>query len=63
LVSFVGAAALSCVTALWPGYAADFSDLIQMALVSFFLINSAPRNSACGDVDHAHRPFSSRWHS
>jgi putative inorganic carbon (HCO3(-)) transporter len=42
LLSFVGAAALSCVTALWPGYAADFfSDLIKMALVSFFLINSA----------------------
>ena len=42
LLSFVGAAALSCVTALWPGYAADFfSDLIKMALVAFFLINSA----------------------
>ena len=42
LISFVGAAALSCVTALWPGYAADFlSDLIKMALVSFFLMNSA----------------------
>jgi O-antigen ligase len=42
LLSFIGAAALSCVTALWPGYAAGFlSDLVKMALVYFFLANCA----------------------
>jgi putative inorganic carbon (HCO3(-)) transporter len=42
LAVFVGAAALSCITALWPGYAAaSFLDLVRMALVYFFLANSA----------------------
>lgn len=40
LIAFVGAAALSCVTALWPGYAAEaVADLGKMALVYFFLVN------------------------
>jgi putative inorganic carbon (HCO3(-)) transporter len=42
LVAFLAAAGLSCVTALWPGYAADgFLDLAKMALVFFFLVNCA----------------------
>jgi putative inorganic carbon (hco3(-)) transporter len=42
LAGFIGAAALSCVTALWPGYAADaLSDLVKMALMFLFLTNSA----------------------
>jgi putative inorganic carbon (hco3(-)) transporter len=42
LIAFVCAAALSCSTALWPSYAAGFlSDLVKMALVYFFLANSA----------------------
>ena len=40
LIAFVTAAALSCVTALWPGYAAEaIADLAKMALVYFFLVN------------------------
>jgi putative inorganic carbon (hco3(-)) transporter len=40
LVAFVGAAAISCLTALWPGYAADgVADLAKMALTFFFLAN------------------------
>jgi O-antigen ligase len=40
LIAFVAAAALSCVTALWPGYAAEgVADLAKMALVYFFLVN------------------------
>src|ERR1700683_2115149 len=42
LAGFIGAAALSCVTALWPGYAADaLSDLVKMALMFLFLTNCA----------------------
>jgi len=42
LLAFAGAAALSCITALWPGYAADFlSELAKMALIFFFLANCA----------------------
>ena len=40
LIAFLAAAALSCVTALWPGYAADgVEDLAKMALAYFFLVN------------------------
>lgn len=42
LVGFLAAAALSCLTALWPGYSAgDVADLAKMALVFFFLVNCA----------------------
>jgi putative inorganic carbon (hco3(-)) transporter len=42
LATFIGAAALSCVTALWPGYAADaLSDLVKMSLMFLFLTNCA----------------------
>jgi O-antigen ligase len=41
LLAFLGAAALSCLTALWPGHAVDaLSDLAKMALVYFFLVNA-----------------------
>ena len=42
LLGFVGAAALSCLTALWPRQAAEsLSDLVKMALVYFFILNCA----------------------
>jgi putative inorganic carbon (HCO3(-)) transporter len=42
LAAFVAAAALSCLTALWPRYAVDWvSDLVKMTLVYFFLVNCA----------------------
>jgi len=42
LVAFLFAAALSCLTALWPGYAVDaLSDLAKMIVVYFFIINCA----------------------
>jgi len=42
LVAFVGAAALSCLTALWPRQAAEsLSDLVKMGLVFFFIANCA----------------------
>ncbi len=42
LVAFVAAAAMSCLTALWPGYAVEgVSDLAKMALVYFFIANCA----------------------
>ncbi|SPF48031.1 putative O-antigen polymerase family protein [Candidatus Sulfopaludibacter sp. SbA4] len=42
LLGFVGAAALSCLTALWPRQAAEsLSDLVKMALVYFFIANCA----------------------
>ena len=42
LLGFVAVAALSCLTALWPGYAvAALSDLAKMALVFFFIVNCA----------------------
>jgi O-antigen ligase len=42
LLGFVAVAALSCLTALWPGYAvAALSDLVKMALVFFFIVNCA----------------------
>lgn len=42
LVAFCGAAALSCLGALWPNYAVGaVSDLLKMTLVFFFLVNSA----------------------
>jgi putative inorganic carbon (HCO3(-)) transporter len=42
LLGFVGAAALSCLTALWPRQAVEsLSDLVKMALVFFFIVNCA----------------------
>jgi putative inorganic carbon (hco3(-)) transporter len=42
LIVFCFAAALSCLSALWPRYAVDsLSDLVKMTLVFFFLVNSA----------------------
>jgi O-antigen ligase len=42
LIAFLGGAALSCLTALWPAHAAQgVSDLVKMALVYFFLVNGA----------------------
>lgn len=42
LIAFLGAAALSCLTALWPGYATEnVGDLAKMILTSFFLLNCA----------------------
>jgi len=42
LAAFLGAAALSCLTALWPHQAVDsLSDLMKMALVYFFIANCA----------------------
>jgi len=40
LIAFLAAAGLSCVSALWPGYAVDgVEDLAKMALAYFFLVN------------------------
>lgn len=40
LTAFVGAAGLSVLGALWPGYAVEaLSDLAKMAIVYFFLVN------------------------
>jgi O-antigen ligase len=40
LIAFLAAATLSCLTALWPGYAAEgVADLAKMALTYFFLVN------------------------
>jgi hypothetical protein len=40
LIAFLTAAGLSCLTALWPGYAADgVADLAKMALTYFLLVN------------------------
>ena len=42
LLAFCGAAAFSCLSALWPGHAVDaLSDLVKMSLVFFFMVNSA----------------------
>jgi len=42
LLAFVGAAAVSCLTALWPHQAVDsLSDLLKMGLVFFFIANCA----------------------
>jgi len=42
LLTFLGAAALSCLTALWPRQAAEsLSDLVKMSLVYFFISNCA----------------------
>jgi O-antigen ligase len=42
LIGFLGIAALSCTTALWPGYAvAAVSDLAKMVLVFFLIVNAA----------------------
>jgi putative inorganic carbon (hco3(-)) transporter len=42
LILFLVAAASSCTTALWPGYAVDaLSDLVKMVLIYFVLIHSA----------------------
>ncbi|HEY7333390.1 MAG TPA: O-antigen ligase family protein [Bryobacteraceae bacterium] len=39
LLAFFGAAALSCLTALWPGYAFDaISTLVKMVIVYFFIV-------------------------
>ncbi|MDP9053819.1 MAG: O-antigen ligase family protein, partial [Acidobacteriota bacterium] len=40
LIVFMGAAALSCITALWPGFAfTAVNEMLKMALVFFFLVN------------------------
>lgn len=42
LLAFLGAATLSCLTALWPGYATEnVGDLAKMVLTFFFLLNCA----------------------
>lgn len=42
LIAFLAAAALSCLTALWPGYATqNVGDLAKMILTFFFLLNCA----------------------
>ena len=42
LIAFVAAAAVSCITALWPGYAVEaVLDLAKMALVYFLLATGA----------------------
>jgi O-antigen ligase len=42
LIAFLGAAALSCLTALWPGYATEnVGDLAKMILTWFFILNCA----------------------
>ncbi len=42
LIGFLCAAALSCLTALWPGHAAAaVADLVKMVLIYFFLVNCA----------------------
>ncbi len=42
LLGFLGAAALSAVTALWPRQAAEsVSDLVKMTIVFFFIVNCA----------------------
>jgi O-antigen ligase len=42
LIAFLGAALLSCLTALWPGYAVTaVGDLLKMGVVFFFLVNCA----------------------
>jgi O-antigen ligase len=42
LLFFVGVAAVSCLTALWPRQAAEsLSDLVKMTLVYFFIVNCA----------------------
>jgi putative inorganic carbon (HCO3(-)) transporter len=42
LLGFLGAAALSCLTALWPRLAAEsVSDLVKMSIVFFFIVNCA----------------------
>ena len=42
LLGFLGAAALSSLTALWPRLAADYvSDLVKMTIVFFFIVNCA----------------------
>lgn len=47
LLAFLGAAALSCVTALWPGYAAEaLSDLVKMTLVYFVMATSVTSERA-----------------
>jgi O-antigen ligase len=41
LIAFMSAAALSCFTALWPGFAvAAITEMLKMGLVFFFLVNS-----------------------
>jgi O-antigen ligase len=42
LIGFLGIAALSCLTALWPGHAVvAVSDLAKMVLVFFLIVNAA----------------------
>jgi putative inorganic carbon (hco3(-)) transporter len=42
LIAFLSAAALSCLTALWPGYATEnVGDLAKMVLTWFFILNCA----------------------
>lgn len=47
LLAFLGAATLSCLTALWPGYAAEaLSDLVKMTLVYFVMATSVSSERA-----------------
>ena len=47
LLAFLAGGALSCLTALWPGRAAEqLSDLLKMSLVYFFLVNGARTGKA-----------------
>jgi len=40
LLAFAGVAALSCITALWPGFAVNWlADLLKMALIYYFIAN------------------------
>jgi putative inorganic carbon (HCO3(-)) transporter len=51
LIAFLGAAAFSCLTALWPGYAVEgVEDLAKMALTWFFLVNCARSERALRGV-------------
>ncbi len=51
LVAFLAAAAVSCLTALWPRYATDgVADLAKMALTFFFLANCATDERALRGV-------------
>jgi O-antigen ligase len=51
LIAFLGAAGLSCFTALWPQYALDFfTTLLKMGVVYFVIVNSAVTERALKGV-------------
>ncbi len=51
LILFLVAAAASCTTALWPGYAVDaLSDLVKMILIYFVLIHCSVSEKALRGV-------------